>query len=241
MPDLLRTLLAPVLLVQGKQMFARMPKLDAPDGDLEGTAGEGPPLRLLLLGDSAAHGYGADTQTKALSGQIVARLAPSRTVTWSMFTRFGSTTAKTLAFARKQDALKVDLAVVAVGLNDVIAGISLEDWLADYRALVEVLRERYSAQRIVVSGLPPVGSFPALPQPMRFVIGRQRDRYDATLEAWAETQPDLEFVPIRMEAAGALEGAPMSEIMAADGFHPGPRIYGEWAERIVRASGLEGE
>ena len=157
-----------------------------------------------------------------------------------MFTRFGSTTAKTAAFAAKQDPVEVDLAVVSVGLNDVIAGVGLGDWLADYRVLVGVLRERFSARRVVVSGLPPLGSFPALPQPMRYVLGRQRDRYDAALEAWTETQHDLAFVPIRLEDAGDLEGVPMDEMMAPDGFHPGPRIYDEWAGRIVRASGLEG-
>ena len=76
MPDLLRTLLAPVLLVQGRRMFARMPKLPLPT-DLEpGPRGDGPPLSLLVVGDSSAAGIGVGRQEDALLGQLVERLEP---------------------------------------------------------------------------------------------------------------------------------------------------------------------
>ena len=174
MPDLLRTLLAPVLLVQGKRMFARMPRLDAPADLAPGPRGDGSPIHLLVVGDSSAAGYGADRQEDALLGQLVARLAASHTVTWTHFARFGSTVPKTAAFVAKQPPVDVDLAVVSVGLNDVIAGADLGLWLDGYRALVADLQTRFAATTVVVSGLAPVGGFPALPQPMRFVIARQR-------------------------------------------------------------------
>ena len=78
MPDLLRTLLAPVLLVQGKRMFARMPRLDAPADLAPGPRGDGSPIHLLVVGDSSAAGYGADRQEDVLLGQLVARLAHGR-------------------------------------------------------------------------------------------------------------------------------------------------------------------
>ncbi|MAQ93347.1 MAG: lipase [Rhodothermaceae bacterium] len=237
MPDLLRTLLAPVLLVQGKRMFARMPRLDAPASLAPGPRGEGPRLHLLVVGDSSAAGYGADRQEDALLGQLVARLAASRTVTWTHFARFGSTVPKTAAFVAKQPPTAVDLAVVSVGLNDVIAGADLGAWLDGYRSLVADLQTRFAAITVVVSGLAPVGGFPALPQPMRFVIARQRDRFDAALKAWADAAPGVVYVPTGASDDGPLrEGAvTVSEVMAADGFHPGPRVYAEWARRAVAA------
>ncbi len=240
MPDPLRTLLAPVLLIQGRRMFARMPRLATPTALPRGPRGDGPSLHLLVAGDSSAAGYGVERQQDALLGQLVDRLAESRTVTWTHFARFGSTIPKTAAFVAKQVPRPVDLAVVSVGLNDLIAGAPLPGWLDGYRALVADLRDRFEASQVVVSGLPPVGSFPALPQPMRWVIGRQRDRYDGALRAWADAEPVVAYVPTGAGDDGPLrEGTvTVAEVMAADGFHPGPRVYAEWARRIVEAVDL---
>ena len=140
----------------------------------------------------------------------------------------------------RQPGAPVDLAVVSVGLNDLIAGAPLAGWLDGYRALVADLQGRFEARQVVVSGLPPIGGFPALPQPMRFVMGRQRDRYDAALTAWADAAPGVLHVPTGASADGPLrEGAvTVAEVMAADGFHPGPRVYAEWARRVAEAAGL---
>jgi lysophospholipase L1-like esterase len=235
--DLARTLLAPILLVQGKRMFAAMPKLSAPAGDTSGTRGDGPPLRLLVTGDSAAAGFGAASQDEALLGRVVDRLAETHAVTWALAARFGSTTPKTLGHLRKREAEPFDVAVVSLGLNDVIAGSSPSAWLAAYRGLAATLRERFGVAHIVASGLPPVGRFPAVPQPLRWVLGRQARRYDAALEAWAESQPDLSTVALSRSIDRALAdlGATVEEAMAGDGFHPGPRVYDEWGRRVVEA------
>jgi len=237
MPNVLRTLLAPILLVQGKRMFQSMPKLRPPTGDSTGTRGDGPPLRLLVTGDSAAAGFGAETQDEALLGRIVDRLAETNTVTWALAARFGSTTPKTLGYLRKRKAEPFDVAVISLGLNDVVAGTSLRDWLATYRDLADVLRDRYDVAHIVVSGLPPVSEFPAAPQPLRWVLGRQARKYDEALESWAEGEPDVSYVGLGasiddLRGAGVVS---VSEVMSDDGFHPGPKVYDEWGRRAVEA------
>lgn len=242
MPEIARTLLAPVLLVQGRRMFKTMPRLRPPDGAPTGTVGDGPPLRLLVVGDSAAAGYGAETLDAALPGQLAGRLAglgTGRRVTWSMFARFGSTAARTRAFVRKQNAFDVDLAVLSIGINDLIGGASMDAWMADVQALTADLHERFGRPVVVASGLPPIGGFPALPQPMRWVMGRQRDRWDAALHAWADATERVAYVPTGFTDDGPyLEGeVTVGEMMAADGFHPGPKIYAEWARRVVETVG----
>lgn len=237
MPDLARTLFAPILLVQGKRMFSRMPRLDPPTGATSGTTGDGPPLALMVTGDSAAFGYGVDTQDDALLGQLVAGFSETHRVTWTLHARFGSTIPKTVAWLARQEPSPHDVVVVSVGLNDIIAGAPLAEWLGGYDALAAVLRERFTPGQIVVSGLPPIGEFPALPQPMRWVIGRQRDRHDAALRAWASRQPDAVYVPTGASETGPMSRAETSvvQVMSRDGFHPGPRVYAEWARRIVEA------
>ncbi|NIP82235.1 MAG: SGNH/GDSL hydrolase family protein, partial [Gemmatimonadetes bacterium] len=53
--------LAPILVAQGLFVRWRTTRLPEPPGDREGVTGAGPPLRLLVAGDSAAAGVGAST------------------------------------------------------------------------------------------------------------------------------------------------------------------------------------
>lgn len=233
MPDVVRTLLAPLLLVQGRRLFNTMPRLPEAAGAREGARGDGPPLRLLVVGDSSAAGVGVATQDDALLGQIVNRLATNYRVTFRLIARHGSTVSRTLAHLRKTEPEPFDVAVVSIGANDVTAGRDPGPWLKDYQTLVALLRERFGVQQVVVSGLPPMGAFPALPQPLRWVIGRAARRADAALKAWAASAPGVSYAGFDTQPSDPLHGRPMTEIMAPDGFHPGPRIYDAWASRVV--------
>ena len=69
--------LAPLLWWQGRRVRRITPLLPEPPGRRQGRLAErldGPPARLLLLGDSSAAGVGAPDQPSALSGQLLARL-----------------------------------------------------------------------------------------------------------------------------------------------------------------------
>jgi lysophospholipase L1-like esterase len=237
MPSLIRAVLAPVLLAQGRRMFRTMPRLPEPPGDRAGTAGEGPPLRLIVAGDSSAAGVGADSQTDALLGRLVARLAERHTVSFALHARFGSTIPRTTAYLDRQPSGSADVAVLAVGLNDVIAGRALAPWLDDYRRLVDTLRVRFGAAHVVVSGMPLIGQFPAVPQPLRWVLGREATRHDAALRHLAEDEPGLHYVGLGFAAEGPFRPGEVAvaDVMARDGFHPGPRVYDEWARRAVEA------
>ncbi|MDH3952646.1 MAG: SGNH/GDSL hydrolase family protein, partial [Gammaproteobacteria bacterium] len=61
-------------MAQGIWTNLRVPTLPEPPGAREGSAGKGPPLKLLVVGDSAAAGVGVSRQDEALLGQVVSRL-----------------------------------------------------------------------------------------------------------------------------------------------------------------------
>jgi hypothetical protein len=89
--------------------------------------------------------------------------------------------------------------------------------------LLNVLRHQLGASLIVITGLPPMGRFPALPQPLRWYLGARCRGFDAALQRWVQQQPDCQFTSLEAMADGSL--------MAADGFHPGPQAYRQWAAR----------
>jgi lysophospholipase L1-like esterase len=235
MPDLARTLLFPILAVQGMRLFKTIPRLPEPSGLRIGVEGEGRPLRLLIVGDSSGAGVGVETQDEALLGRTVSRLAEQFEVHYRLIARHGSTLTRTLGHLKKQSPEPFDVALVALGLNDIIAGQPFEPWMASYRDLVAELRERWEVRHVVASAMPPVGEFPAIPNPLRWTLGRQATRYDDALKTWATAEPETTYIDLRTEAGDPLHGVPITDVMATDGFHPGPRIYDEWGRRAARA------
>ena len=219
-------LLAPVLLAQGRSMRRVALMLPEAAGPRAGVTSHGPPLRLLVVGDSAAAGVGVADQNEALLGQTVAALAQHYTVHWQLIARTGATTAGTLKHLQKTPAAAFDVAVTSLGVNDVTARRTLPLWLEQQQALVTLLRSKFQVQRIVLSGLPPVHKFPALPQPLRWYVGSEVRRFDQALYQWAQTQPDCAYVNLNLEFDVSW--------LANDQFHPGPPIYQHWGNAVAQ-------
>ena len=217
----------PVFLVQGRAARARVPKLPEPPGARQGATGDGPPLKLLIVGDSAAAGVGASHQDKALLGQLVSRLSRYYNVTWRLHAQTGDTTATALARLDALAAEHFDIAVTSLGVNDVTGMVGLGRWRQQQTQLRGVLREKFSVDKIVVSGLPPMHAFPALPQPLRWHLGSRATEFDRHLQGDTSADPRAIFVDIRFTSN--------SELMSHDGFHPGPRVYAKWADLIAKA------
>jgi len=222
--------LAPVFALQGRHVRRSTPRLPEPPGPRAGTRGAGPPLRLLLLGDSAIAGVGAESQDEALSGRLVAELAPTFRVSWALVARTGATAAGTARhLAREAPAAATqlfDVAVLSVGVNDVMGRRPVARWLQDLDALAALLRTRFGVRHLLLSGLPPVHLFPAFPQPLRWFLGATTRRFDRAMAQWAASQPDCEHVPLTFSAADGL-------LLAADGLHPAPAAYRKWSLELA--------
>ena len=226
MAYLLRTIaLAPVIVPQGIWTNLRVPTLPEPSGARQGRAGRGPALRLLVVGDSAAAGVGVSRQEEALLGQVVSRLAHRYRVEFDLQAKTGFTTADILRRLDEMVPQTYDVVLTSLGVNDVLALTSRATWLARQAQLREVLRQKFGARLLVVSGLPPVHSFPALPQPLRWHVGSRATQFNEEIAAAVAAEPDVRLVNLRFEADAGM--------MASDGFHPGAPIYSEWAARAA--------
>ena len=219
--------LGPVLLAQGKRVRRTAPTLPEPTGEREGIIGDGPTLRLLILGDSAAAGVGADTQEAALAGQLAVALAPTFRLHWKLLAFTGATTRDILRRLTSEPPAAYDVVVTSLGVNDVTGRRALDIWRRQQLELIDLLRARLGATLIVLSGLPPMHRFPALPQPLRWYIGSRARDFNRVLAEVAASRPGCEFLALGHEMMDV-------SAMASDGFHPGPPIYALWAREAAR-------
>jgi lysophospholipase L1-like esterase len=225
-------LTAPVLLVQGRRVRATTPRLPEAGGPTAGSVpGTGRTLRVAVVGESTAAGVGARSHSEALPGFLAAEVA-ARTgapVAWSVDGRTGYT-----ADAVRRNLLaglaarpRPDAVVVAIGVNDLLGARTLARFERDVTALVSAIRAAAGAGvPVVVSGMPPLGRFPALPWPMRAILGRRARAMDGRLRRVAARVPGVRHRTFELPADTAA-------FFGADGFHPGPDGYRRWAAEIA--------
>ncbi len=214
-----KLLLCPVLVAQAIATRTRVPRLPEAAGEREGATGRGPLLRLLMLGDSSAAGVGVARQSQALAGYLPPALATQAVVRvqWRLVAQSGLTSAQCLQHIESSAPFEADVAVVVLGVNDVVDQVPSRSAVAARESIANRLRNGHGVAHVVFAPLPPVQHFPALPQPLRWVAGRDAKRHDDAVAAWARTRSDVSHVPIDL---------PLNrELMAEDGFHPGEPVY----------------
>lgn len=224
----LKIALGPLLLAQGRWTRWRTPVLPEAEGEREGACGEGETLRLLLVGDSSAAGVGVERQEVALAGFLSRELAAAAglCVQWRLVARSGATTAQALQLLKDHAPMQADLAVAVLGVNDVVDQVPVSRAVAARAALTDWLLTETGAAHVVHAALPPMHRFPALPQPLRAVMGADARRHDRALKAWCETREDASYAWMGIELG--------PQVMARDGFHPAEAVYRHCAEVLAR-------
>jgi lysophospholipase L1-like esterase len=215
------------LLLQGFYVRAVTPRLPEAAGARSGESGGGSELRLLVLGDSAAAGVGVASQQQALAGQLVQRLADSHRVIWQLWAANGRNSRQCLDMLELAAAETFDTVVISLGVNDVTGGVSLDDWLRQQDRLATLLRDKFAAQCILFTPLPPMHYFPALPQPLRWVLGARAKQFNRALQACLRSQPKCRLLSFNLPMQDAF--------IAEDGFHPSAVTYGLWAGEAAKA------
>jgi lysophospholipase L1-like esterase len=227
-------LLAPVLVAQGRRVRRTTPRLPEAPGPRTGeAAGRGAPVRLLVLGESTAAGVGAADHQEGLAGQVARGLAAAsgRPVHWRVLGRNGATAATTRqALLAPAPDVAADVAVVALGVNDTLRLHAPARWTADLRALIDDVRARCGPIPVVLAAVPPMGRFPALPQPLRGVLGLRATVLDRAAARLAAESDAVHHVPV------PLPPDEVARFFCADRFHPSPRGYAQWGAALGRAA-----
>jgi len=188
-----------------------------------------PSLRMLIVGDSSAAGVGASHQSEALSGSLMKALDGCTITRWRLVAGCGWTIGDIVADLQATPAEPFDVAVVSVGVNHVTRWHSATRWERALEQLVTTLKARFRVDHIVFSCVPPMGTFPALPHPLRFFLGQRAGLLDRRLRHFSDQRPDCHYLPFHPQLR--------VEHMAVDGFHPGPLIYQRWADDLATVIG----
>jgi lysophospholipase L1-like esterase len=227
-------LLAPVLVHQGRRVRATTPRLPEAPGPRTGeVAGAGAAVDLLVLGESPAAGVGAADHHEALAGQAARTLAAEtgRRVRWRVLARNGATAAAACdELLAPATGVAADVVVVALGVNDTLRLHSPGRWTSDLRRLIGLLRERCGPVPIVLAAVPPMGLFPALPQPLRGVLGLRAAVLDRAAARLAAEMDGVRHVSVPLPP-GAVD-----DFFCADRFHPSPSGYARWGAALGGAA-----
>jgi lysophospholipase L1-like esterase len=228
--SLVATPLLPILWLQGRYVRKHTPRLPGAAGPSAGTVLlAGVPLRLLVIGESPVAGVGAPDHRHALTGQIATALATrmGRTVEWRAMGKIGATAdvARTHLIPEIPPA-PVDIIVLALGVNDVLQLHAPGRWTRDLTRLISDLRERVGAAApVVLASVPPMGRFPAFPQPLRGVLGFRAAALDRAARRGVATLVHVAHSPASLDHAGDMFGP--------DRFHPSIEGYRRWGSQLA--------
>ena len=228
MSQALKLALSPLLLAQALHARRSIPKLPEAAGPRQGLTGQGGAvLRLLIVGDSSAAGVGVAHQDQALAGRLSQALAQGlgQRVHWQLCARSGINSLQAHTLLDGADA--ADVAVVVTGVNDVVDQLVPARVLAARGQLLQALRQRCGIRHAVMTPVPPMQRFAGLPQPLRWMAGRDAAVHEGALAAWAALQPGVSHLPFDMPLDDP-------QLLASDGFHPGAPLYQLWGEALAR-------
>ncbi|GGC94815.1 SGNH/GDSL hydrolase family protein [Undibacterium terreum] len=244
LPELLAVPLYPLLYLQGKYVRKVTPRLPEAAGEANGIAssaspspGDQPPLRLLGIGESPVAGVGVTLLEQAITAQFAQALAAQQQhpVQWQALGKNGADLAQALELMVPQlsaYAPGVDIVLIAFGVNDTTSFRSARRYRSEMTQLICAVRDRLAPVRIILSGVPPMHAMPALPQPLRFVLGSKARVLDSVSRELAADFANVHYVAMGLDTDDAA-------LMAEDGYHPsekGARSWGQYLAETMRLS-----
>lgn len=202
-------------------------------GPAAGRLGDGPSLKLLAAGDSIIAGVGAARVERALVWQTSAALARRLGcgIQWNANGLIGARSDSLLERYRAvAGAEPADVVLLSSGVNDITSLTSQADWRSNLRSVFSGVVAHSPRAVIAVAGIPPLGAFPLLPQPLKAAAGQRGMAFDSVLRDVASEFPRVLHVPVAFPADPTR--------FSPDGFHPSEDSYAGFAavfaERIAR-------
>jgi lysophospholipase L1-like esterase len=231
---LLLAAFTPILWVQSRRVRRNTPSLPEATGLRHGTLGAGEPIKLLVIGDSGAAGVGVQFMNEGLCGQLVEQLSQDYCVHWRVLAVKGLDSPGMIGLLSSafEPASSFDVVVLSLGANDATALCFPDRWSAMQQRVAYLIQSRFKPSVLVHTAVPPMHACLALPQPLRWFMGRWARQMNQHL---TETiQADL-ISRQNLYCKRSVHWHPEStttEGMCIDGIHPSARGYTKWAHTL---------
>lgn len=219
---------APFLYLQGRYTRKKVGRLPDAEGASEGKfGGETDSVKLLAIGESTVAGVGARTHETALTGQFAKHLSNKigKTVEWFAVGKSGIRAGETIdELVPKIPGVKFDYIMLGLGGNDVLKLSSPRKWRRDMTKLIGILKEKNPSAKIFITNAPAVRLSPALPQPIKFLLGHLSAMHDRNTKEFTREMENVFYFHQPTEVI---------EDFFADGLHPSEKGYDVWSETIL--------
>lgn len=196
--------------------------------DADGLYGSGDaPIRLVVLGDSGAAGFGVE-HPEQTTGAVIARelaAATGRPVQLRTHAQVGAQSGDLQAQIDLIEPPWPEVAVIAVGANDVTHRVTPGRSVALLSAAIGRLREHDVA--VVVGTCPDLGTVRPIPHPLKWVA-RRWSRSLAAAQTVAAVAAGARSVALA-DLLGAEFAAHPDTMFGPDQFHPSPAGYRAFA------------
>ena len=235
---LVTALLWPLLLWQGKRLRKLAVRLPEAAGDRLGSiaasnAAQQPVLRVLICGDSAAAGAGIASQQQALAGYLTRALAVANSVEWQLVAQSGLCCNGLVKLLQGLPEQRFDQIYVSIGVNNVTDLTGNRQYREQCRELLTLLSTRFQSPKIIISAIPPMQQFTALPWPLNQWLGLKARLLNKVLTQELAHWPNAVMVDAKL---------PLSpELLAADGFHPSAKGAALWAQLLLETAATDCE
>ncbi len=221
-------LLFPWLWYQGTRLKRDVLRLPTPiDSPFGSSAGNDRALNLLGLGESPMAGVGIPKHSLTLTGLTAHKLNRllGCQVNWKVLAKNGLTLKQLNNLIIEQSSVKADVVLISIGGNDVFKLTPPWLWESYLVKCVKLLLCSGKKPLILFSPVPPVGRFPAIPNPLRFVFGYWEILLQISLTNVINKLDDAHLLNDRFPDG--------KEYYLEDGIHPSPLAYGPWSEKLA--------
>src|SRR6185503_7489074 len=181
------------------------------------------PLRIAVLGDSTAAGYGVDHRAETPGALLAAGLAQATRRPVSLHCRAVVGASSSGLRPQVEDVLErgADLAIIMIGANDVTMRINAE---VAVRRLADAVRElRAAGAEVVVGTCPDLGTIQPIQPPLRW-LARRWSRQLAAAQTIAVVSAGGHTVSLR-DLLGPEFAADPDHLFGTDQYHPSADGY----------------
>ena len=221
-------LLFPLLWYQGMRLKREVPRLPTPGDRPFGICkGKDKEFNILGLGESPMAGVGIAKHSLTLTGLTAVKLNKllGCSVKWEILAESGLSMKNLNKLIGEHSDENVDLVLVSMGGNDVFQLTPPWVWKNNINTCVKLLYEKENKPLILFSPVPPVGRFPAIPNPLRITFSFWGLLLQASLAQTINSMDNAYLLDERFP-----EG---KEYYLEDGIHPAPLAYDPWSEKLA--------